>query len=239
MRRVGLVLPLAFVGACSFTSKLSTSGLGTSSSSSSSSSGASSSDRQLTMPDLHGKTPDEALAALKAAGFDPRTLEENTTRYTCDYDVQPTYRLFTICGHQPAAGQTVSSRAMVRFTLERSQGDRGEIGTEFEYVLMPDVFGKPLDEATKILASVGLPVEKHFDVKVASPAERCEPELVCYTSPGRKLQKRLTTRGTITLGPKASPKPPLSPSKPAEPTQPSQPTQPTQPAQPDQPSGYF
>lgn len=187
------------------------------------------------MPDLLGKTPEEAAKILRSAGFEVRDFAPATQNYGCDYDRNKSYPLFAICYQRPAPGQLAPAQLRAEYVVERSQGNRGEIGTPNEYVSMPEVRGKSLAEARAILKAAGLPVEKHFDVVVAGEHDRCEYDVVCQTSPPPKLRKVLDVRGTITVGRPAPAKPP----EPPAPSKPSEPTQPTQPAQPEEPGGFF
>lgn len=228
-----LVPILLVLASCSFSTKLTGPG-GTSSSSSGTSGSTTSSNRQIPMPDLLGKTPEEAERILRSAGFEVRTFAPATQGYSCDYDRNKSYPLFAICYQRPVPGQLAPSQLRAEYVVERSQGNRGEIGTPNEYISMPEVRGMSLAQARKVLADAGLPLEKHFDVEVAGQHERCEYDVVCQTSPGPKMRKNLTVRGTIKVGMKAPPKPP-APTKPTEPTQPTQPSQP--PA--DKPDTYF
>ena len=231
MRRL---VPIVFVlASCSFSTKLTGPG-GTSSSSSGTSGSTSGSNRQIPMPDLLGKTPEEAEKILRSAGFEIRGFAPATQNYSCDYDRNTSYPLFAICYQRPVPGQLAPAQLRAEYVVERSQGNRGEIGTPNEFIIMPEVRGMPLAEARKALGDAGLPLEKHFDVEVAGPHDRCEYDVVCQTSPGPKMRKNLTVRGSIKVGMKAPPKPAVPPTA-------AQPTQPTQPAQPpaDKPDTYF
>jgi len=177
------------------------------------------------MPDLLGKTPEEAEKILRDAGFDLRGFDNSGIRYGCDYDRHKSYPLQTICYQRPVPGYLTPVYLRAEYEVERSQGNRGDIGLPTEYIFMPEVRGMSLDEARKVLRGAGLPVEKHFTVEVASEYDRCEYDVVCQTSPGPKMRKALTQRGSIKVGRPKPPEPPKpDPAKPdpakPEPTEP-------------------
>lgn len=226
---------LVILTGCSFSSKLTTSGLGSSSSPSSSSGsggggsggGGGGASTTVVVPDLYGLTMEQATAKLRQAGF-TRDPEKSTQNYACDMDRRPHYDVGQICYHHPVPGAKTGSRLPVHVQIQADYDDHGNIGFSGEWRSMPDVVGKTVATARTILVKAKLPLDEHFELLVGD----CAEHTICdgYPRPGER--KVLARKGRLWVGKQAA-------VAPAQPAQPAQPVQPAQPAQPEQPGGFF
>jgi beta-lactam-binding protein with PASTA domain len=207
---------LVVLAGCSFSSKLSTSGLGSSSSSSGSSGSDSGASTTVVVPDLYGLTMEQAAAKMREAGF-TRGPEKSTQNYACDMERRPHYDVGQICYHHPVPGQKTSSRLPIHVQIQADYDDHGNIGFAGEWRSMPDVVGKTLAAARPILINAKLPLDEHFELLEGD----CAEGTICdgYPRPGER--KVLARKGRLWIGKKAPP------------------AEPAQPAQPEEPGGYF
>lgn len=219
MRKSAVVL-VALVG-CSFSSKLTTSGLGTTSSGNSRNSGGG--NDSVVVPDLYGLTMEQAAAKLREAGIE-RAPEPSSQSYACDLDRRPHYDRGQICYQHPVPGTKTSPRLPVTVNVQQDYDDHGNIGFAGEWRSMPDVVGKAVPAARSILASKKMPLDEHFELLEGD----CAEGTICRASPQPGERKVLSRKGRLWVGKKAAVAPP-----------PTQPTQPAQPAQPEQPGGFF
>lgn len=97
-----------------------------------------------TMPEVIGKSLDEARTALEAAGI----------TYTTEYDISTEYDKNTVMDSSVAAGETVTTEMSVIITV--SAGENG--------VKVPDVTGLSEAEATAALEKEGFAVKKTTSV---------------------------------------------------------------------------
>ncbi len=106
----------------------------------------------VAMPDLSGKTPDEAKAAIEAAGLRLFTLDV----------VGATASTGSVVGQVPAAGSRVPKRARVAVAVPATAGPSA--------ARVPDVNGMTADDAAEILRRQGLYMVGYeaFDAQVAS-----------------------------------------------------------------------
>lgn len=229
----GWAAALLLVG-CSMSANLNGRSFGTTPGASSSAGGAVA---QVTMPDLAGKTPEQAVAILRSAGINVVDTRENDSdlcgESDDDHSMTPQG---TICKHTPMAGASVSAQAVrLAYTVEHDRYEGGSSPRPWRR--MPALVGMTLDAARATLARAQLSIDANFDVEVVE-SERCAPGTVCETSPPAKIRKMLGLRGRIYVG---APRAVAAPAPPTAPTPPAAPTQPTAPAsQPSaQPDVYF
>jgi beta-lactam-binding protein with PASTA domain len=212
MMRWSILLVLA---SCSFSSKLVTPGGGMRSSGASSSESASA----LVAPDVRGMTPEQALAAVRKAGFTSDQLDVHDQ--LCNYsDGELMVAQGTVCNQSPMPGKTYPERASFRVTIEHDTPTHGEVTYNTEWRLMPDLIGKTYAEAKAILAKNGFDVAKHFEHVEGSVD--CPKDIVCKTSPPAGSRVVLRRGGRLFVGietpaaatPPAQPTPPTSPRNP-------------------------
>jgi len=173
---------VSFLASCSF-SKMTGSG---------SSSGPSGSSA-VTMPDLSGKSPGEALALLRGAGFQIDQVEEMSGRLCTDETAGVPQD--TICEQQPAAGSQTFSRAPVRVVVQHDTATHGTIGGD-EWRLMPDLKGKTVAEARTILTGAGLDFDKNFELFEGA----CATDTVCDTRPYAGQRIMMRRGGKLAIG---------------------------------------
>ena len=210
MRRLSCVL-CVLISACSFSSKLTTSGFGSGNGAGGGSSGPSASEpsRTVTVPDLYGMTMDQARAALRAAGI-TREPDESAQNNACDTDRRAHYDQGTICYQHPAPGAQSGSRLPVSVRIQHDLPDHGNIGFAGEWRTMPDVVGKSVTDARGILSRASLPLDEHFELLEGD----CARDTICDGSPRPGDRKVLSRKGRLWVG-KAAPEPPPTGTQPA------------------------
>lgn len=215
------VVPLACVAlaACSFSGKLGGSTLSSGSGPSSTSSSSGDSTRPAPMPDVRGKTPAEAEALLRSAGFTVASTTEQTEDLCGEGEDHQMARQGTICKQRPEAGATTyGGTVRLTYTLEHDAWEGGSNGPG-EWRRVPDVVGKPLDVARTLLARAQLPIETSFEViEVVEPG--CAARTICKISPGPKQRKQVRMQGRLYVGlpqPVAAPPPTVDPTDPTPP----------------------
>lgn len=179
------------------------------------------------MPDLFGRTPVEAAALLRQAGFVVVSAEERSgdCGEGADHVMAPQG---AICTQSPAADIDTDPREVrLKYTLERDAFDHGGVGDR-AWRRMPGVVGMSLPDARAALARAQLPVDQFFDV-VATSDGRCRAGVVCEQSPGPKDRMRLAAQGRLVVGAATAGAPPPA----GPPAQPAQPAPASQPATPD------
>ncbi len=138
---------------------------------------ASGPDTTATMPDLHGLTRDEAIAALARAGIEPRSIDTDPD-IACDDDQTKHGR---VCHQSPVPGAQTLSHMSVELELQEADPDSHTPGVPGAHYAMPDVLGLSLADARKKLAAAGFSAKDHF---VLDPDETCgKPGVVCGQEP--------------------------------------------------------
>lgn len=128
------------------------------------------------MPDLSGKTYEEALALLKAQNVNEETIKQNT-EHNDEVDADKIIR------QSPAAGAEFDPD-QVEIVLTISRGK--------QTVNMPSLIGMSRDEAVKTIESLGLEVEavkekSSYDVERGKVMEQWPFEANEAVSPGTKI----------------------------------------------------
>lgn len=183
---------------------------------------------QVTMPDLAGKTPEQAVAILRSAGINVVDTHENESDLCGENDDHSMTPQGAICKHTPMAGASVSPQSVrLAYTVEHDRFESGNSPRPWRR--MPALVGMPLVAAWAALARAGLPIDGNFEIEMVESAG-CAVDTVCETNPPAQVRKMLGTRGRIYVGaPRAAAPPPPSPTSPSAPTAPA--SQPS--AQPD------
>lgn len=220
--------PVVFVvlGACAFSAKLNGSSLGGSSGTGATAGAAPAGGyRAVAMPDLTGKTPAQAIELLRAAGIVVASADENVDDLCGEGPNHEMTPQGAICKQVPMPGADANANGVrLRYTMEHDAYEYGGVGGPSPWRRMPDVTGKPLAEATAILARAQLPVAEHFEV-IEMRDDACAAATVCEQSPLPRIRKALARRGRLYVGAARAPAtadgpapPPASP--PASATQP-------------------
>ena len=229
------VVALASValGACAFSAKLNGNSLGGSSGAGTPGSGVGQSGtatgayRAVAMPDLTGKTPAQALELLRAAGIVVASADENVDDLCGEGPNHEMTPQGASCKQVPMPGADANANGVrLRYTMEHDAYEYGGVGGPSPWRRMPDVTGKPLAEATTILARAQLPVAEHFEV-IEVRDDACAAATVCEQSPLPRIRKALARRGRLYVGAARAPSTVDAPSQtpasspPAAATQPS------------------
>ncbi|MBZ0233627.1 MAG: PASTA domain-containing protein [Deltaproteobacteria bacterium] len=134
--------------------------------------GTFSGNNDVTMPDLIGKSEEEAIAAVRAAGF--RQDAESNQMLEC---VDPPEVDGKVNCQSPSAGETVKAYTLVRIHVYRPQKIAGAVVRHQLLALL----GKSPDEAKRALASYG----HDGEIKVEPDREfhdGCGDDRVCRLS---------------------------------------------------------
>lgn len=176
------------------------------------------------MLDLSGKTPAEARAALEAAGFVVVSGEENVDDLCGEGEDHAMTRQGGICKQTPMAGTAIDAGAVrLRYTIEHDAYEHGGDGGANPWRRMPDVTGKPLSEADRVLASAQLGLARHFELVDAGDA--CAAEVVCEQYPRARERMFVKRPGRLYVGSaRAAPPPSAAATPPQPPAAASQPT---------------
>jgi beta-lactam-binding protein with PASTA domain len=143
------------------------------------------------MPDVAGKTADEARVALALAGITgPIEVVDN---YVCDDPGVPETR---VCSTAPAAGQTIRASLPVTLRLRPKEVAR---------FVMPDLVGKTGDEARRLLLAAGQQ-PRHILVETlpGDPGDGCLENRVCRQSPAKGEETVVTGPKLVQLGPQGA-----------------------------------
>jgi beta-lactam-binding protein with PASTA domain len=118
---------------------------------------ASGPDPTATMPDLHGMTRDEAIAAMKRAGIEPSSIDHDSS-IACSDDQTPHGR---VCYQAPIAGAQTLAHLSVTINFQEADPDSHTPGVPGAHYPMPDVRGLTVAAARKKLAAAGLSSKDH------------------------------------------------------------------------------
>ena len=168
MRNVSVLVVLLFA-ACNFKSSTTSGSSGTMPSSSS---GASSG--KAPFPDLNGKTPEEAEASLRAAGFTGRVVVDRTS-LACSEDEDATPPEGKIDCQSPEPGEVAYTDKEVRVhVFERTQGIPGML---VRAQLAP-LKGMKIEEAKSYLKKLGHSGKVEVSTAMLM-SDKCMPDTVC------------------------------------------------------------
>jgi hypothetical protein len=193
--------------------KISTSGFTSSIGGGSSGNGSSGSSHSFVMPDLFRMTKDQAVAALKQAGFDGNIDWDDQL---CGSVVEgQIIEKGQVCRQSPPAGREQSSRLPLTILVQPEDPRHGRVGQFGEWHLMPNVVGMPIEKAKVAMRTAGFTEERtHIDARAESG---CKPNHVCRTYPegltraGQTSDRYLIIGADPTAEPKPEPKPEAKP----------------------------
>jgi beta-lactam-binding protein with PASTA domain len=132
--------------------------------------------KQRTVPDVLGKTPEEAAEALKAVDLVPVPSGHHWSR---------NYRRDLVASQQPAAGKTVLKGSQVSLVLSSGAPAR-----------VPSVIGLNLAQATKLLANSKLTVGKvSYNGQVAAIKKVLSQDPAPNTEVEQMSQVNITVKG--------------------------------------------
>ena len=111
------------------------------------------------MPDVRGKTPAEAEAMLRSAGFTVKDSTEQVDDLCGEGEDHAMAKQGTICKQRPEVGATTyGGTVRLAYTIEHDAWDGGGTG-QGAWRRVPDVVGKPLDVARTLLARARPPAQ--------------------------------------------------------------------------------
>ncbi len=217
-------------GACTMTSSLQAGGRG---GSSSSSGAGGDSQARMTMPDLFRMKKDDAVAALRRAGFrGDITWDDQLCGSVVDGHI---IELGQVCRQHPAAGQPHSVRVPVKLLVQPEDPRHGRIGQNIEWHLMPVVVGLKVADALAAMRAAGFTdARTRVDYRV-EPG--CKPGVVCRSYPEGMMRAGQHSDRVLIAGadPAATPPPAARPATPP----PATPPPATPPPAEDKPGSFF
>jgi beta-lactam-binding protein with PASTA domain/tRNA A-37 threonylcarbamoyl transferase component Bud32 len=154
--------------------------------------------KQVEVPDVLGKSIDEARAELEKAGFVPQIVTKVSSR--------PQGKVFA---SDPKPGEKADEGSTVRISVPKDQ------------VEVPSVVGLTQDDASRALKGAGL------KVNIQEQADNTVPRGTVITSsppPGTKVNPGTTVTIVVSTGPQQAPQPTQDPTFPTDQPPPDQPT---------------
>jgi beta-lactam-binding protein with PASTA domain len=149
------------------------------------------------MPDVVMMTRDDAVAALRQAGFS-REIAFDTSSCGSTIDNTKVVELGRVCYQAPAAGHQTSTGSPVSLRVQRENPWRGALGNGRSWFLMPDFAGMSLDAARAKLRELGLTSKEPIIGYVEEAG--CRPNTVCRTSPDRLVRTDDTSDKILYVG---------------------------------------
>jgi beta-lactam-binding protein with PASTA domain len=137
---------------------------------------------QITVPNLFGLPKEEAIAALRRAGYRGTPTEDGSL---CGSVVEGrVIELGQVCYQHPPAGRVQGARLPISIRVQRASPWRGNEGKVTEWRLMPTLIGMTVEQARARLKQVGFSREDLVRVTwIDEPG--CRPLTVCRTQPAR------------------------------------------------------
>lgn len=137
-------------------------------------------DGKITVPDVFDLSKDQAIAALRAAGYQSEVGEAPGG---CGSIVE--HRVIEIghvCAQQPSPGSVQGPRLPIALRVQDEDPWHGDVGRVTEWYLMPRIVGMPVDAARAELLRIGFRDHDRVQIQwVDRPG--CKPLTVCETYP--------------------------------------------------------
>jgi beta-lactam-binding protein with PASTA domain len=175
---------------------------------------------QITVPSLFGLPKEQAIAALRRAGYQGDPSEDSSQ---CGSVVDGrVMELGQVCYQHPPAGRTQGARLPISIRVQRGSPWHGNAGRANEWRLMPALIGMSVEQAQARLQEVGL--ARGAGVRVMWVDEPgCRPRTVCRTEPA-PLERAAVSRPQVVFAgrdPEAKPSAPAEADPPPAPASPS------------------
>lgn len=137
-------------------------------------------DGQITVPDVFDLPKDEAVAALRGAGYQG---EIGDASGRCGSVVHGrVIELGHVCAQQPSPGGVQGARLPISLRVQDEDPRHGDVGRITEWYLMPHLVGMEVDAARAELLRIGFRDKDRVQVQwIARPG--CKPLTVCETYP--------------------------------------------------------
>ena len=185
---------------------------------------------QFTVPNLFGLSQEQAIAALRRAGYQGDASEDSSL---CGSVVDGrVMELGQVCYQHPPAGRVQGARLPISIRVQRESPWHGNAGKATEWRLMPTLVGMSVEQARARLKQVGFSREDLVRVTwLDEPG--CRPLTVCRTHPSPLERAGVNSEQVVFAGRDPDAKAGSSevagqPPTPADPKQ-APPKQPTQP----------
>lgn len=169
-------------------------------------------DGKITVPDVFDLPKDQAITALRGAGYQGE-LSEASGR--CGSVVNGrVIEIGHVCAQQPAPGSVQGARLPIALRVQDEDPWHGDVGRITEWSLMPRLVGMAVDAARAELLRIGFRDNDRVQVQwVDRPG--CKPLTVCETYPEAKERAGVHSGMVLSVArdPSASPA-----TRPAEPS---------------------
>jgi hypothetical protein len=152
---------------------------------------------QITVPNLFGLPKEQALAALRRAGYQGDPSEDSSL---CGSVVKGrVMELGEVCYQHPPAGGVQGARLPISIRVQRESPWHGNAGKANEWRLMPTLVGRSVEQARARLKQVGFPREDLVRVVwVDEPG--CRPLTVCRTEPAPLERAGVNSQQVVLAG---------------------------------------
>lgn len=152
---------------------------------------------EVGMPDLTGKTPEEATKLLTGLGFKDDALALPPDM-TCYYeDERKPVPVGTICNQERSVGTKVMTDTKVRAVVEYDTWEHGGVKAGNEWRRMPDLSGMTLARAKAVLREKGFADD---EFAIVAPRAICDPGIVCTQYPKADTRKYVSRVGELGVG---------------------------------------
>jgi beta-lactam-binding protein with PASTA domain len=151
-------------------------------------------DGKITVPNVFDLPRNEAIAALRAAGYQGDVSDATGL---CGSVIDGhVIELGHVCDQQPRAGTVQGARLPIELRVQSENPWHGSAGQITEWYLMPRVVGMPVDQARAELVRTGFVHQELANIVwVEQPG--CKPLTVCETYP--KAMQRHGVNDGLTL----------------------------------------
>lgn len=151
---------------------------------------------KITVPNVFDLPRDQAIAALRAAGFRGEVSDASST---CGSVVDGrVIELGHVCTQHPSPDTVQGSRLPIELRVQHEDPRHGNAGQITEWYLMPRVVGMPLEAARTELARIGFRDSDRIKVMWVD-APGCKPLTVCETYPEPMLRHGIHSDTILTV----------------------------------------
>jgi beta-lactam-binding protein with PASTA domain len=149
-----------------------------------------------TVPDVRFMRVDQALDALRRAGF--TRIEEATSQLCGSVLDGRIVELGVVCQQSLSPGTLHRPAAPVRLTVQRQDPRKGRVGTSLEWRLLPKLEGMTEAEALATLRESGFTDRERIIITYVADFN-CQPGRVCRMYPSGNSRVSVTTYKHVDL----------------------------------------